>query len=402
MASHIPLPLTEMPLHPTAQQSGILTMRARRAFPEPEDPFCDEGSGLRWGELIIGDNMPNLEDQLPFDPSNPIWYYLGELSTDYIAKYSDDPEKRIPNDAANIVSSRKSRTKIMKTPTKAMYSGQVMQYSAPSYLQGSQTYSLGQSYKAPVAHMMREGGHAPPQQLWPPVYRPSAASPSPIGNGIVNIVTNATKAFISEQALSSISSVEGQIASVARPDSPTSQPPPQTNGEVRRQSDDLSSQDGVQPSSTVSMIDPQLMVQSSVTAIAQPSPLSPPFQSPPPIPATIAAAPSYHSVPVQKATLPVAPPPTKLRGTSVPTDIVRSSPPPPSSLPLYSPSATFPRQQSLSPVSSRKPVPLADIQAALAQLAKARAEEEAKRRAAQAAAAVATNHGQAAAPPPLA
>lgn len=204
--AQMPEPLTQMPLNPTPQQAGIATRRVPKEIPDMDDPFCDPDSGLKWAELVI-EQPTLLQEQRVVDFTKPFWHYLGELSTEYISKYSEDPRRRIPNEAANLIPSRKSKPKrqSLQQP-KAMFNAHMQQNSG--YLGYSQTvlqhqqqhqqlqlqhqqiqqqraaYSQQQQqskeqgyhepgYHAPVAPMM---GQMPQQQLWPPIYRPPAGS----------------------------------------------------------------------------------------------------------------------------------------------------------------------------------------------------------------------------------
>ncbi|KAL7268580.1 hypothetical protein RUND412_008794 [Rhizina undulata] len=184
--AHIPGPMPQ----PTAMQLGMVASQALRELPQTDDPFCDTGSGLTWAELHI-ENPTKLVDQAPVDPNRPYWHYLGELSTEYIAKYTDDPRKRVPNDAASVLPAKRQKSRVTKTHAShhAQHAQHAVHQAAPIGLPAHPSYNLyqqsyGQSYvpgtsfgasssQAPVALMGSEG-HLPPQQLWPPVYRPTA------------------------------------------------------------------------------------------------------------------------------------------------------------------------------------------------------------------------------------
>lgn len=371
----LPLPLTEMPMYPTAQQSGVATTKAPKLIPEPDDPFCDEASGLKWGELIIA-SPPVNADQALVDPNNPIWHYLGEHSTEYIAKYADDPEKRVPNEAASMGSTRKPRAKIIKTPAKAHKPA----YLGPGPLEHSQAlqppYTPDQTHNhhSSPSHLTGEAStsHLPQQQLWPPVYRPSIPTVSS-GTSIANIVADATKAFINEHALfpEQEHAVLTQLLSGQATGMSASQALTLTN-------DGFSNQESIQSSTTSnSMIDPQLMAQGTGLAAApsqqigaydpvlvaqQTSALSAQaisatglVQDMTPMPAHMVSSPEQAAVVATS------------QGSSV-ASVLQSSPPP-SALSIVD------HPLNASP-TTRKSVPLADIQAALAQLARARAQEQ--------------------------
>jgi len=370
-------------MYPTAQQSGVATTKAPKLIPEPDDPFCDEASGLKWGELIIA-SPPVNADQAPVDPNNPIWHYLGEYSTEYIAKYTDDPETRVPNEAASMGSTRKPRAKVIKTPAKASKPA----YLGPGPVEHSQAlqppYTPDQTHNhhSPPSHLT--GGasmsHLPQQQLWPPVYRPSIPTVSN-GTSIASIVADATKAFINEHALfpTQEHAALAQILSGQATE----------NDGAGHHGDGFSNQESIQSSTTSnSMIDPQLMAQGTglpatppqqigaydpVLVAQQTSALSTqvisatgPVQDITPMPAHMVSSPEQASTSAVAATSQV----------SSAASVLQSSPPP-SALPTVNhPLNASSPQQPPNPTSPRKLVPLADIQAALAQLARAKAQEQ--------------------------
>ncbi|CAZ80461.1 unnamed protein product [Tuber melanosporum] len=388
----LPLPLTEMPMYPTAQQSGVATTKAPKLVPEPDDPFCDEASGLKWGELIMA-GPPVNADQAPVDLSNSIWHYLGEHSTEYIAKYTDDPEKRVPNEAASMGSTRKPRAKIIKTPAKVL---KPMHHS-PGPLQRSQelqspyTPDQTRDHHSPQSHLTGGGvniSHLSQQQLWPSAYQPSVPTVSS-GTSIANIVADATKAFINEHAL--FQTQEHAILTQILPGRETgmsaSQPLTLMNDGARQHDDDFSNQESIQSSTTSnSMIDPQLMAQGTGLVATPPSQqieaYDPVFvaqqtsalstQTTGPAHDMTETLPRGVNSPEQVSAPTVVATPQGSSITSVP-----QSPPPSSALPAvdHSPNTSLPHQP-LSSTPPRKLVPLADIQAALAQLARAKAQEQ--------------------------
>ena len=349
-------------MYPTAQQSGVATTKAPKLIPEPDDPFCDEASGLKWGELILA-SPPVNADQAPVDPNNPIWHYLGEYSTEYIAKYADDPEKRVPNEAASMGSTRKPRAKITKTPAKVHKPA----YLGTGPLEHSQAlqppYTPDQTHDHHSSPSHLTGGastsHLPQQQLWPPVYRPSIPTVSS-GTSIANIVADATKAFINEHALfqEQEHAVLTQLLSGQATGMSASQALTLTN-------DDFSNQESIQSSTTSnSMIDPQLMAQGTGLTAApsqQIGAYDPVLVAQQTSALSTQAISDMASSPEQAAVVATS------QGSSA-ASVLQSSP---------SPSALSIVNHPLnSSPTARKSVPLADIQAALAQLARARAQEQ--------------------------
>lgn len=357
--AQMPEPLTQMPLNPTPQQAGIATRRVPKEIPDMDDPFCDPDSGLKWAELVI-EQPTLLQEQRVVDFTKPFWHYLGELSTEYISKYSEDPRRRIPNEAANLIPSRKSKPKrqSLQQP-KAMFNAHIQQNSG--YLGYSQTalqhqqqqqqlqqqhhqiqqqraaYNQQQpkgqgyhdpGYHAPVAPMM---GQMPQQQLWPPIYRPSTGSHSMQqgvqqhtmhGGGTTHVLPAAAGQFtgtvdqrraeyVAAAALSATTQETGaNIGSVAT--SPVTQYPVST------------------PQKSINVPPPSM---SSPTT---------PFQS------------NGKGAPRTPNHVPVPPPQTQSNSSEQTTPQPKATP--------------------------TKVVPLADIQAALARLAKAKAETELRER----------------------
>ncbi|KAH8145725.1 uncharacterized protein LAJ45_10202 [Morchella importuna] len=191
---NIPEPLTEMPLNPTPQQAGIATRRVPKEIPDTDDCFGEPASGLKWAEFVVERPAFN-EDQAPVDFTKPFWHYLGELSTEYISKYSEDPRRRVPNEAANLIPSRKPKPRRQTLPKAAAFNSHMQNATASGYMGYSQGLSPQQQaeqryqqqlqaqqrrfmynhppsqgyHGAPVAPMV---GQLPQHQLWPPVYRP--------------------------------------------------------------------------------------------------------------------------------------------------------------------------------------------------------------------------------------
>lgn len=170
------------PLHADPENPGVHGIRKvaeppRPGIPQPGDAFCD-GSTFVWDELELF-NPTKLVDQEPIDLRKNFWYYLGELSTEYISKFSEDPRKRVPNSAAQMTPQRKARS-ITKPPSRPsptlLFHPSQPQYTLHFPLGNGGSYYYGQSsgYAGyPNSQQSRQ-----PQQVWPPVYRPSA----PIGD----------------------------------------------------------------------------------------------------------------------------------------------------------------------------------------------------------------------------
>lgn len=405
--AQMPEPLTEMPLNPTPQQAGIATRRVPKEIPDMDDPFCDPDSGLKWAELVIEQPTP-LEEQRVVDFTKPFWHYLGELSTEYISKYSEDPRRRIANDAANLIPSRKSKPKrqSLQQP-KAMFNAHMQQNSgylgySQNVLQHQQQHqqlqqqhhqiqqqraaynqqqqqSKGQSYHdpgyhAPVAPMM---GQMPQQQLWPPIYRPPAGSPG-IRQGML-LQHNMHEGSTTHVAPAAAGQFTGTVADQRRVEyvaaAALSASPHHALGFSMEKTTNPPQETGTS---------------------TKPVATSPVIQK---------HVPQYHASTPQKAS------PPQLKSSKVATN----APAPPMSSPNLGGKKPFsvpmpmsqtqpnPSEKAISQpkATPTKVVPLADIQAALARLAKAKAEAEAEvRERLQAQAQAAQAQVAALAPPP--
>ncbi|KAI5787065.1 JmjC domain, hydroxylase-domain-containing protein [Geopyxis carbonaria] len=84
----------------------------RNDLPQPDEHF---GMGLIWGGLIL-ENIDVSPDQVPISDKDSWWHYLGELSTESIAKYSRNPSSRMPDESANFIS-QKNKPKTRKAPS---------------------------------------------------------------------------------------------------------------------------------------------------------------------------------------------------------------------------------------------------------------------------------------------
>lgn len=79
-------------------------------IPQPDDEF---GGSFKWAEFII-ENIASSPEQQPVNLSKTFWYYLGEQSTESISKFTEDPAKRIANEAANFITPRRAAPKKLK------------------------------------------------------------------------------------------------------------------------------------------------------------------------------------------------------------------------------------------------------------------------------------------------
>lgn len=75
------------------------------AIPRSGDMFHPSAPSFTWSEYHSCHPIKNVDQE----SAKQFWYYLGELSTENIPKYSEDPDRRIANDAA-IMSQKKLRT----------------------------------------------------------------------------------------------------------------------------------------------------------------------------------------------------------------------------------------------------------------------------------------------------
>lgn len=409
--AQMPEPLTEMPLNPTPQQAGIATRRVPKEIPDMDDPFCDPGSGLKWAELVI-EQPTLLTEQVAVDFTKPFWHYLGELSTEYISKYSDDPRTRIPNEAANLIPSRKPKPKRQsQQQPKAMFNAHIQNSGYLGYSQGvlqqqqhqqqhqmqqqraayNQQQSKGQvyhdpGYHAPVAPMM--GQMPQQQQLWPPVYRPSAGSPgmqvsTPNMQGAASAAAGQFTGSIIDQRRAEY------VAAAALSASPQHVHGPSIEA----------------PNSTTQVMANGVTIHTHLETGTNSQPASPTIQNAGLNISQYLAEDDSPQASKVLVNVPVPPPITSLQSNG--NNMFSASPVPPqpqmfAPAPASQPQLIGSEQPPPVPQPKATPtkvVPLADIQAALARLAKAKAEAEARERLqAQAQAAQAVN--AASAPPP--
>lgn len=420
--AQMPVPLTEMPLNPTPQQAGIATRRVPKEIPDMDDPFCDPESGLKWAELVIEQPTP-LGEQAVVDFTKPFWHYLGELSTEYISKYSDDPKRRIPNEAANLIPSRKPKPKRQQQP-KAMFTAnmqatngylgytqgalqqQQQQQQRAFYNQQQSQNKQDQSYHAPVAPMM---GQIPQQQLWPPIYRPSA--PAAGGSAMHHGVSTQQQHGIPSVAPTA-AAMQGICTTAAAAGQPAAQVIDQRRAEqvaAAALSVSMPFIDDVSPFNVHVLFDDAMEVLESTKQANGPSvhtvrenginnksaTISPTQKAKPQPPVSTPKKASPKQITKTTADMVPVPTPSPVTpfqsNSNNPFSTLPATPVPPSSSQSQS---KVPPKPKATPT---KVVPLADIQAALARLAKAKAEAEARERLqAQAQAAQA----QAAAAPP--
>lgn len=413
--AQMPEPLTQMPLNPTPQQAGIATRRVPKEVPDMDDPFCDPESGLKWAELVI-ERPTHLEEQVLVDPKKPFWHYLGELSTEYISKYSEDPRRRIPNDAANLIPSRKPKPKRQsQQQPKAMFNAhmqqnggylgysqgvlqqqhqqqlqqlQVQQSTAYSHQQ-QQQQAKGQvyhdpGYHAPVAPMM---GQMPQQQLWPPVYRPSVGSPGmqqqrvavPTMQGGVG--AHATPAA-ADQYMGVIDQRRAEyVAAAALSASPQLAHGPQVETPKAEKQATPSNAAAPVAQETGANNSPAVTSVSPTSQKANPSALQYPAKTPQKVSPPQSTPPKTSKAPVN---VPVPPKPSPSTPFQPNRNNAFLTPPPPPSPQMFTPAPPPPQsgapEQALVPPKQTptKVVPLADIQAAIARLARERLQAQAQ------------------------
>jgi hypothetical protein len=65
--------------------------------PDEEETFHDDPQ-YRWGDYVCGTPPNNAEQsKVSFSAEDTLWHYLGELSTEWKAQYTEDPKKRVNN-----------------------------------------------------------------------------------------------------------------------------------------------------------------------------------------------------------------------------------------------------------------------------------------------------------------
>jgi len=112
-----------------------------------DKPFGSSDSGYQWGELVVGEKYLNREQEAV----KQWWHYLGEQSTEYIPKYTDDPASRVHNPASNFVP-------VKASPRRTYHQPSVHVVQAPGY-----TMSLPPGYE-PQYHNHQLIGYGPGPQ----------------------------------------------------------------------------------------------------------------------------------------------------------------------------------------------------------------------------------------------
>ncbi|KAI5841788.1 JmjC domain, hydroxylase-domain-containing protein [Morchella snyderi] len=381
---NIPEPLTEMPLNPTPQQAGIATRRVPKEIPDIDDCFGGPTSGLKWAEFVVERPAFN-EDQAPVDFTKPFWHYLGELSTEYISKYSEDPRRRIPNEAANLIPSRKPKPRRQTLPKAAAFNSHMQNATAIGYMgypQGISRYQEqlqqhqaqqrrfmynhppSQGYHgAPVAPMV---GQPPQHQLWPPIYRPTdfpmqhvqdmGANMPATGQFMAQSVDQRRAAHMAAAALSM--SPHGIFSNDI---------PSQVSSGLAEMQVSNAHEDNA---SSIAAMEDTIIVTSPIIQKADVSPnpqLVIPLKFEPQDDQSSSNTAKTNTVPIPAPTTP----PQLNRNNPLSTPSSGAPNPPPQQ------GSEAPPQPKPTPT---KVVPLADIQAALARLAKAKADTEARKR----------------------
>lgn len=164
--------ITTAPLFPDSNYRPMGRAQPdRQGIPQPGDVF---GDSLGWGELIT-ENIVLSPEQQSIDPNKNYWYYLGEQSTESISKFTENPSKRVPNDAANFVAPRR----VQKKPKPPVY----REVDYHQYVNHQNGYWQPQGY-TPQPGPPRHAGNAG----WPaaPGYRPQFHGGSPMLYAPVN------------------------------------------------------------------------------------------------------------------------------------------------------------------------------------------------------------------------
>ncbi|KAF8468304.1 hypothetical protein BDZ91DRAFT_793174 [Kalaharituber pfeilii] len=147
----------------------------QKAVPGPPERFGDGDSGLRWAEFVL-EPIPANAEQAAVDPAKNFWYYLGEHSTEYIAKYSADPARRVPcGDAAVLPKPAKARPAPKPKPKPAPAPVAVQCCPPPPHPQGPwPAYAAPYAYCAghPPPHAVPGYPHPAPQHPYPPSQPP--------------------------------------------------------------------------------------------------------------------------------------------------------------------------------------------------------------------------------------
>jgi len=149
-------PLYPDPRHPSKRKTKV----AQKDTLEGDRPFGELGSGYTWGELVVGEGLVNKEQE----PVKFWWYYLGEKSTEYIPKYTEDPAKRVHNPASSCVPPKPPPRKAYRQPS-------VHVVQAPGY-----TMSLPPGY-GPQYHNDQLIGYGPGFGLQKPYRKMAPMSP---------------------------------------------------------------------------------------------------------------------------------------------------------------------------------------------------------------------------------
>lgn len=112
-SSFLPLPPGIQPL-PTHLARQPESEQQNASLPMHGSPFTDANSIHRWDEFSMSRPFVNPCSR-PVDLSKPnqLWYYLGDLSTETRAQYTDDPAKPFHNPKSNFLSSVKSSSSVL-------------------------------------------------------------------------------------------------------------------------------------------------------------------------------------------------------------------------------------------------------------------------------------------------
>jgi hypothetical protein len=134
--------------------------------PKSNEEFLE---GYSWGELVVAEEFRN-PDQAPV---KKWWYYLGEQSTEYIPKYSEDPTRRIHNPES--IPKPQKQVRVYRPPAQP---AQAPMHHHPPHSHHHQQQQQQQQYAMPHMgyhgpHMDYHGnGHPQYTQNLPSGYRP--------------------------------------------------------------------------------------------------------------------------------------------------------------------------------------------------------------------------------------
>ncbi|TGZ77726.1 hypothetical protein EX30DRAFT_374373 [Ascodesmis nigricans] len=99
------------PADPGPHNAAGQTQAGHREHPLPDDEFMGE---YTWGELIVEQITPSPE-QIKVNDKD-WWHYLGEQSTECIAKYTEDPKRRVYNVEGDFIKKKPPKPRSNRQP----------------------------------------------------------------------------------------------------------------------------------------------------------------------------------------------------------------------------------------------------------------------------------------------